>query len=956
MVHFLNWRTAWLCLLLAVATPAAGQQKVGPLQRQLNGADIDNPATFRNSLGLGAAKTLNLRTALTSSGGSVNVSIGTTAGTVAAGNDGRITGAFPTTSIPGGALLGGTAGSSFNPVSVGTGLTLSAGTLAANVATVAGRTGAVTLSTVDVSGLGGASTLNVGTTAGTVAAGNDSRITGAFPAASIPTGALLGGTAGSSLNAVSVGTGLTLSAGTLAANVATVAGRTGAVTLSNADVSGLGALATLNVGSNLTNSAGSLGLSTNVAVAGTLSAAGTGTFTGSLIAGNGGSAPITLASGSITAATSQNVTMTTGGAGFSFVVGNSGGGLGNAITITTNTNGNTAGSASPNRVSIGNVLQSPFYTTPGNTYTLTGAQNIQPMLLSTNYAGSTTAALRPYQVNISSDTVDASAAANAPSAFTVTHNVGGAGTKGGRIAFLPMLSVNSAITGDTTSQQYQASYCQSQASVNVGGTNTGSGARGFLYGCGSQAVLYPGATGWGLLNGGGEMDVAAMAGSSVRDIYGMSIVLLAAHAVAGAGENQAIVIASQSGALQSWTRGLGFGNSSGDWSFAPSASLIGTTVQINYGNGARSAQLRPQLATRGVDLSTVNFSQQAGSFLRGPGFNVDGTGAANIAGGLVLGSSAAGYKVDIPAVNVVTAVAVSNPGTGAAGLNNYYPGDVVFGTSTPTPGQYLVTNTKAVSATVVAGGTGGTNGACTATGTTGTGTKFQASGTVTGGILGGALTIAVAGNYTVNPTSLAVEPITGCGLTGATVSLGMGVLTASILVPDVSTGTAATITPTGGSGVGYVITPTWSTRSTLQLQTSGGDSEVGGGLWIKGLGTTGNGTGVAEHQLYGAAGQRKLITFYEENSGYVLRSQIGLNSSNDLIVEQFNASGTSLGMALQVPNATGTPKFGRSGAWSANGSVATTMTSLGPTGSHTTIQEWFTVQNAAGVTRYIPAY
>ncbi len=40
----------------------------------------------------------------------------------------------------------------------------------------------------------------------------------------------------------------------------------------------------------------------------------------------------------------------------------------------------------------------------------------------------------------------------------------------------------------------------------------------------------------------------------------------------------------------------------------------------------------------------------------------------------------------------------------------------------------------------------------------------------------------------------------------------------------------------------------------------------------------------------------------------------------------------------------------------ANGSVATTMTSLGPVGSHTTIQEWLVVKNAGGTLRYIPMY
>jgi hypothetical protein len=52
----------------------------------------------------------------------------------------------------------------------------------------------------------------------------------------------------------------------------------------------------------------------------------------------------------------------------------------------------------------------------------------------------------------------------------------------------------------------------------------------------------------------------------------------------------------------------------------------------------------------------------------------------------------------------------------------------------------------------------------------------------------------------------------------------------------------------------------------------------------------------------------------------------------------------------------GKVKFSAAASFSANAAVATTMTSLGPTGSHATIQEWLTIQNASGVTRYIPCY
>lgn len=40
----------------------------------------------------------------------------------------------------------------------------------------------------------------------------------------------------------------------------------------------------------------------------------------------------------------------------------------------------------------------------------------------------------------------------------------------------------------------------------------------------------------------------------------------------------------------------------------------------------------------------------------------------------------------------------------------------------------------------------------------------------------------------------------------------------------------------------------------------------------------------------------------------------------------------------------------------ANGSVATALSSVGPSGSHTTVQEWLVVQNSSGTARYIPLF
>lgn len=82
-------------------------------------------------------------------------------------------------------------------------------------------------------------------------------------------------------------------------------------------------------------------------------------------------------------------------------------------------------------------------------------------------------------------------------------------------------------------------------------------------------------------------------------------------------------------------------------------------------------------------------------------------------------------------------------------------------------------NGTVTGAGVASGGSGGTNGAATVTGTTGTGTPFQANVTIAGGAITAVNSITVGGLYTASPTNVAAEPVTGAGLTGATLSLTM---------------------------------------------------------------------------------------------------------------------------------------------------------------------------------------
>jgi len=152
--------------------------------------------------------------------------------------------------------------------------------------------------------------------------------------------------------------------------------------------------------------------------------------------------------------------------------------------------------------------------------------------------------------------------------------------------------------------------------------------------------------------------------------------------------------------------------------------------------------------------------------------------------------------------------------TGQAGGGSYAPGDTVtIGGGTFTTAAVLtVLKTKLVSATINTAGTGGTNSGlqpCVLTGTTGTGRLFRVNATVAGNILTAIGTNWDAGDYSVNPTTLTSEPVTGCGLTGATLAIAMGVS-----IPQVTTAGIYAALPsqpvtqsaTSGSGTGATFT------------------------------------------------------------------------------------------------------------------------------------------------------
>ena len=194
-----------------------------------------------------------------------------------------------------------------------------------------------------------------------------------------------------------------------------------------------------------------------------------------------------------------------------------------------------------------------------------------------------------------------------------------------------------------------------------------------------------------------------------------------------------------------------------------------------------------------------------------------GVNAATINAGGVIASYNTGDTVTLaggsyfaPGVLNVTSTAVKSVYAGTPGTG-YAPGDTI----TTTGGTHSVAAQVAVAATQVSAlptinttGSGGANGTQTVTGTTGTGTKFQASVTVAGGGITAVLSVLVPGVYTVNPTVIANEPVTGAGLVGASLSIKMGVQAATVSVAGNYTvnpvANSLTQASTSGSGTGAI--------------------------------------------------------------------------------------------------------------------------------------------------------
>ncbi len=159
----------------------------------------------------------------------------------------------------------------------------------------------------------------------------------------------------------------------------------------------------------------------------------------------------------------------------------------------------------------------------------------------------------------------------------------------------------------------------------------------------------------------------------------------------------------------------------------------------------------------------------------------------------------------------VIAANISSPGSPTTAASTV-PADVftVVGGIAGVPAALTVTDTQLVSVTgIQTPGTSCTNGAGkTLTGTTGTGTKFHVSATASGNAIVSVQSVTLAGDYTVNPTDLTAEPVTGDSCSGTKLAIAIGALTAT--VSTAGNYQIAPISPVSITSSGLDSTSTWN--------------------------------------------------------------------------------------------------------------------------------------------------
>ena len=150
------------------------------------------------------------------------------------------------------------------------------------------------------------------------------------------------------------------------------------------------------------------------------------------------------------------------------------------------------------------------------------------------------------------------------------------------------------------------------------------------------------------------------------------------------------------------------------------------------------------------------------------------------------------------------------------------------------------------------------------------------------------------------------------------------------------------------SAVNYIGIQNAATGSAPAIIATGSDATVNLVLGSK------SATGFVG--LYSSNGTLPIALFQTVSSAVDYFSISGSATGNPATI-QIAANGTDSNINIDIaPKGTGLLKLNNAASFSANATVATLLGSVGPTGSHTTVQTWLTIIDSAGTTRWIPCF
>lgn len=245
----------------------------------------------------------------------------------------------------------------------------------------------------------------------------------------------------------------------------------------------------------------------------------------------------------------------------------------------------------------------------GLTITPPARSSSQGLVVNQNGAG--TVATPGFSYNSIAIADNLASGGNTVDGLSVFLGVAGSAVDSARQAFQATLWLTQPTSPGNPNRFYVAGTFWANATSSDGGTL--GAEKGAIFGCNPIAELSAGATHMAACVGG-EVNTLCVAGSSVLDKYGWSVVQESSDAVAGSRNDAALFFGNQSGAV-----GWGTLIQVGDGINANPLNATGSLLAVR---GA------PTIAN-GVDLSGVG--SITGYAFRSPGFVVGGNGAVAIA-------------------------------------------------------------------------------------------------------------------------------------------------------------------------------------------------------------------------------------------------------------------------------------------------------------------------------------